>query len=130
MADAPPETTGLIASLRRVVATLIELARTRLELVSVEIEEQIEYAAHLVLWGAAAMYFGSLALLLLAITVVIAFWDTHRLLAACLVTGAFAIAALVAVLEVRRRLRERPRLLSATTEELRRDAAALHGNAP
>ena len=116
---------GPLASLRRMLATLVELARTRVELLSVEFEEQLEYATKLLLWGAAAIYFGSLALLLLALTIVIAFWDSHRLLAALLVTGAFAVAALVAAMAVRRRLRRRPRFLSATSAELRRDAAAL-----
>ncbi len=76
------------------LATLLELVSTRIELVSVEIEEQIEYAAGILLWSVAAIFFGSLAVLLLALTIVIAFWDDHRLLAAGLVTGAFALIAI------------------------------------
>lgn len=126
MATGAPDA-GLIASLKRAGATAIELARTRLELVSVEIEEQIECAAQILLWGAAAIYFASLALLLLALTIVIACWDTHRLLAASLVTGAFALTAAGAALAVRARLRQRPRFLSATSAELKTDAEALGG---
>jgi len=107
------------------LATLLELGSTRLELVSVELQEQIEYAAGVLLWGIAAIFFASLTVLLLAFTIVIAFWDQHRLLAACLVTAAFALIALTAVVIVRRRLRTRPRFLAATAEELKRDAAAL-----
>jgi uncharacterized membrane protein YqjE len=120
---------GLFASLRRMLATLIELAHTRLELVSVEVEEQIGYAASVLLWSIAAIFFGSIAVLTLAFTIVIAFWDGHRLLAAGLVTGAFALVAVVAVLVVRSRLRHRPRVLAATVSELRRDVAALTGEA-
>jgi uncharacterized membrane protein YqjE len=116
--------TGLFASLRRMLATLIALAHTRLELVSVEIEEQIGYAASVLLWSITAIFFGSVAVLVLALTIVIAFWDGHRLLAAGVVTGAFALVAAVALLVVRARLRRRPRLLSATVSELRRDVAA------
>ncbi len=124
MSDAAPDR-GPIASLRRILATLLDLGRTRIELIAVEIEEQIEHAAKLLLWGIAAVYFGSLALLLLAFTIVIAFWDTHRMLAAIGVTAAFALAAGGAGLSVRKRLRQRPRILTATTTELRRDADAL-----
>ena len=124
MSDAAPEP-GPIASLRRILATLLDLGRTRIELIAVEIEEQIEHAAKLLLWGIAAVYFGSLALLLLAFTIVIAFWDTHRMLAATGVTAAFALAAGGAGLSVRKRLRQRPRILTATTTELKRDADAL-----
>jgi uncharacterized membrane protein YqjE len=116
---------GLIASLQRMLATLLTLAHTRLELVAVEIEEQLQRAASILLWSVAAIFFGSLTVLLLAITIVIAFWDEHRLLAAGLVTAAFALVALVAVISVRRQLRARPKLLSASVAELERDAAAL-----
>jgi uncharacterized membrane protein YqjE len=120
-----PAPAGLFASLRRMLATLLELGSTRLELVSVELQEQVEYAAGVLLWGIAAIFFASLTVLLLAFTIVIAFWDQHRLLAACLVTAAFALIALTAVVIVRQRLRTRPRFLAATAEELKRDAAAL-----
>ena len=107
------------------LATLLELGSTRLDLVSVELQEQIEYAANVLLWGIAAIFFASLTVLLLALMIVIAFWDQHRLLAAGLVTAAFACIALSAVVIVRRRLQARPRFLSATAGELKRDAAAL-----
>jgi len=123
-APAPPPEAGLFATLRRALATLLELARTRLELVTVEIEEQIEHAASVLLWSIAAIFFGSLAVLVLALTVVIAFWDTHRLLAATAVTAVLAALSLIAVLVVRMRLRRRPRLLAATLAELKRDADA------
>lgn len=129
MADAAPQA-GLLASVRRMLATLLELGSTRLELVSVEIQEQIEYAASLLLWGIAAIFFASLTVLLLALTIVIACWEQHRLLAAGLVTAAFALIAVVAALVVRRRLQTRPRFLSATSGELRRDAEALDEAAP
>jgi uncharacterized membrane protein YqjE len=116
---------GLIASLQRMLATLLTLAHTRLELVAVEIEEQLQRAASILLWSVAAIFFGSLTVLLLAITIVIAFWDEHRLLAAGLVTAAFALVAVVAVICVQRQLRARPKLLSASVDELERDAAAL-----
>lgn len=129
MADGTPQA-GLLASVRRMLATLLELGSTRLELVSVEIQEQIEYAASLLLWGIAAIFFASLTVLLLALTIVIACWDQHRLLAAGLVTAAFALIAFIAAQVVRRRLESRPRFLSATSGELRRDAEALDEDAP
>jgi uncharacterized membrane protein YqjE len=129
VADAAPQA-GLLASVRRMLATLLELGSTRLELVSVEIQEQIEYAASLLLWGIAAIFFASLTVLLLAFTIVIACWEQHRLLAAGLVTAAFALIAVIAALVVRRRLQTRPRFLSATSGELRRDAEALDEAAP
>jgi hypothetical protein len=62
---------------------------------------------------------------LLALTVVIAFWDGHRLLAAGLVTGVFAAISLLAASVVYSRSQHRPRFLAATARELQRDAEAL-----
>ncbi len=127
--NEPRSETGLFDSVRRTLATVLALGQTRLELLSVEIEEQIEFATGVLLWSIAAIFFGSLAVLVLALTVVIAFWDTHRLLVAGLVTAALAGIAGVAVLAVRSRLRNRPRLLAATLDELKRDAQALEPGA-
>jgi uncharacterized membrane protein YqjE len=122
---AGPLQAGLFASVKRLLASVLELGSTRLSLISVEIEEQIEYAAGLLLWGIAAILFGSLTVLLLALTILIVFWDTHRLLAAGLITAAFAVIAIVAAVTVRGLLRRRPRFLADSAAELQRDAAAL-----
>ena len=127
MSATPPES-GLFASLRRTFATLVTLGHTRLELVSVEIEEQIEFAAGVLLWSIAAIFFGSLTVLVLALTIVILFWDTHRLLVAGLVTGGLGAIAVIAVLVVRARIARRPRLLAATLGEMKRDANSLEGS--
>jgi uncharacterized membrane protein YqjE len=123
--NAPASQVGLFASVRRLLATLLELGSTRLALISVEIQEQIEYAAGLLLWGVTAIFFGSLTVLLLALTLLIVFWDTHRLLAAGLITAVFALIALAAALTVRGLLRRRPRFLADSADELKRDAAML-----
>jgi uncharacterized membrane protein YqjE len=120
-----PAAPGIFVSLRRMLATALELGSTRLQLVSVEIQEQIEYAANLLLWGMVAIFFGSLTVLLLALTVVIAFWDGHRLLAAGLVTGAFAAISLIAGSVAYSSSQRRPRFLAASARELQRDAQAL-----
>ena len=125
MGDEARLESGLFASLQRMLATLITLAYTRLELATVEVEEQLHRAARLLLWSIAAVFFASLTVLLLAFAIVIANWDEHRLLAAGLVTASFALAALGAILGVRQQLRRRPRLLGATVAELARDAATL-----
>jgi uncharacterized membrane protein YqjE len=77
------------------------------------------------LWAIVGVFCGGLAVLMIALTIVIAFWDGHRLLAAGLVALLFALLAIAAGLVVRYRLRTRPRFLSATIGELERDARAL-----
>ena len=130
MNESEPDTRenlGLIASLRRMLATVAELAHTRLELATVELAAELAHMQSTLLWSIAAMFSGAIALLLLALTVLVAFWDTHRMLAAGVVTAFFAIFAVGAALLVRQHVRTRPHLLSATVEELRHDAATLGG---
>lgn len=126
----PPEGHGLFASLRRVLATLIELVHTRLELVGVELQVEVQRAASLLLWAFGALLCAIVAVVLLAVTVMIAFWDTHRLLAAGCVTAFFAIAALGSTLYVRHRVRTRPHMFAGSLGELKRDAATLAGRQP
>jgi uncharacterized membrane protein YqjE len=128
--SAAPAESGLFASLRSMLATLIALVQTRLELVGVEIEEQIAHAASVLLWSITAIFFASLTVLLLALTVVIAFWDEHRLLAAGLVTGSFALTAVVAGLVARHRLHTRPHFLATLASEFERDAEVLEADLP
>lgn len=116
---------GLFSSLRSALANAIELAHTRLQLLSVEMEARLLNSRQVMLWSVVAMFSASLAMLMLTLTVLIIFWDTHRLLAASLITVFFVILAVAAALVVRQRVRSRPRLLAATISELKRDAAAL-----
>lgn len=117
---------GVIATLRRIGATLVALLGNRIELVAVDVEEGVSSAFGILLWGLLAIWLASLALLALAATVVIACWD-HRVLAAGLVSLAFVVAALAALLALRRRLKARPRFLGGTIDELAADAEALGG---
>jgi uncharacterized membrane protein YqjE len=116
---------GLLGSLRRTLAHVVELAHTRLELLSVEMEARLLNSRHVMLWSVVALFSASLAMLMLAMTVQIVFWDTHRLLAAGAITVFFTLMTIGATLVVRRRIRQRPRLLAATISELRRDALSL-----
>lgn len=116
---------GLLHSLTQVFATLVAMAQTRLELLTSELQEEIQRAALLLLWAFVALFAAGIGLFLLALVAIFAFWDTHRVLVSVLVTAAFFGIALFAVLHLRSRLRNKPRLLDATLTELSRDRQRL-----
>jgi len=116
---------GIIDSLKRMFATVAELLHTRVELFTTELEEEMHRVAVLLLWAVVAIFFGGLFVLMLSLTIVIAFWDGYRLLAAALMTLVFFGVVLTAVLTLRARIRSHPRLLAESLEELRRDRDAL-----
>lgn len=117
--------TNLLRSLVQLGGTLLAVAQTRVELLTTEISEDLERGVQILLWALGALMAGILGVLLVGITVVIYFWDTHRMAAAVGVTAIFLLAALLAGLVFRKRLHEKPRLLDATRTELRRDVTAL-----
>jgi len=118
---------GLFGSVRRMLETLLAITQTRLELVTTEIEEELHRVAEILLWMFVVVFFGGLAVLMLAFVVVIAFWEDHRLLAASLTTLGFVAVTGVAWLVVRAKVRARPKLLEATIEEIKHDREALGG---
>ncbi|HVY83416.1 MAG TPA: phage holin family protein [Steroidobacteraceae bacterium] len=120
-----PQRPRVLEAARRMLATVLELAHTRLELFTTEIEEEIQRAASILLWGLVAVFFGALTVLFIAVTVLIVFWDRNRVLAASLITVSFLVLTVVFALLARARLRAKPRFMAASIEELKRDKEAL-----
>jgi uncharacterized membrane protein YqjE len=116
---------GLLHSLTQVVATLVAMAQTRLELLTTELQEEIHRAAAVLLWAFVALFAAGIGLFLLALAAIFAYWDTHRVLVSALVTLAFFVIAAIAALCLRKQLHSRSRLLDATLSELARDKQRL-----
>jgi uncharacterized membrane protein YqjE len=127
--DEQPSIAGpassLFESLRNLLASFLAIAQTRLELLTTEVQEEIERAALLLTWAFIALLAGLMGLLLGALTVVFAFWETHRILAGLCMTGLFVLVALIAVLFLLGKIRNKPRILDATLSELANDREQL-----
>ena len=125
---APGPATNLLQSATRLGGTLLAVVQTRVELLTTEISEDVERGVRILLWGLVAVLAAVLGLLLAGITLIIYYWDTHRVTAAVGVTIAFMVLSAVAAWVARARLHEKPKLLDATRTELRRDVAALRSD--
>jgi uncharacterized membrane protein YqjE len=112
---------GLFESLKALAASLIGIVHTRFELLSVDIAEERTHLITLLILAQAALFCFGVGVVLLAALVVIAFWDTHRLLAlggaGSLFLCAGAAMAWIAVYKTR----TRPRLFAASLAELSKD---------
>ena len=115
----------LSSSLRGLAATVLELLQVRLELLSVEAQEEVLRVGALMVYGAIAVTFLSLGLTFLALLVTAALWDSHRLLALAVFTSLFLLTGGVAAWLARERVQSGTRLFSASIEELRRDREEL-----
>ena len=115
----------MLATLRRVVATVLALGQTRLELLGAEIEEEQLRLLRFIGWSALALLLLQLGLIFLAMWIVVAWWDEHRLLALGLATGVFLLAAGGAAWAARRHGRQGSKLFAGSFAELARDREAL-----
>jgi len=61
------------------------------------------------------------------VAILVAFWDSNRILAAILLAAGFAVLALISYLRARAVARGRPLLFRATLEELAKDRDRLGG---
>lgn len=121
----PAATAGPIASLRDLGATLLAMAGNRVELAVVELREEGERRKEMLALVAVAALFGALGMLLLALLVVIVFWDTHRVAAGASVTLLYLGIAGLAVARLRHNARVNPAPFAATLAELERDREML-----
>ena len=126
--ESPGPATNLLRSLIQLGGTLLATAQTRVELLTTELSEDLERGVRILLWGFVALLAGILGALLAGVTLIVYFWDTHRLGASIGVTLVFLLVAAVAGWIARERLHEKPRVLDATRTELTRDVAVLRSD--
>jgi len=126
-AEAPEESpqAGLFDSLKAMLATLVGIAHTRVELIGTEVEEQFARLVSLLVWGLVALFFAFTGVILSAIAFIVVFWDSNRVLAAAGLAAAFVLLALIAALGFIARAKARPRLFKASLDELAKDRGEL-----
>jgi uncharacterized membrane protein YqjE len=119
--ESQAATGGLFESLKTLSVSLVGIVHTRLELLSTDIAEEREHLITLLLLVQLALFFLGVGILLLALLIVVAFWESHRLLALGGLTGLFLLASAGAVWLAVHKTRTRPRLFAASLAELSKD---------
>ena len=121
MASGPTPSRGLLDDLRGLFGSLFDLAGRRLELLTIEAQEEKARLLDLVFRAAAVLVLSWMALVTATATLVVAFWDKHPVLVLAVVTLAYGGSAALLALSLRRRLRQASRPFAGTIEELRKD---------
>ena len=117
----------MFASVAKLLATAIGIAQTRLELLTTELQEEVHRVAEIMVYAVVALLAAGVGLFLLALVIIFAFWDTHRIAASIAVTGAVFLIAVGAALILRAKVRGKPAMLDGTLAELKKDRASLMG---
>ncbi len=112
---------GLFGSVKALAITLLAIAHTRLELLSVDLEEEWVRLSSLLMWTFAALFCAGVGLVFAILFLVLLLWDSHRLLALGIPAILFLLAAALSWLIVRGKYRSKPRLFAASLAELAKD---------
>ncbi|HVC36786.1 MAG TPA: phage holin family protein [Gammaproteobacteria bacterium] len=116
---------GILASIKMLVATLVAVGHTRLEILATEVEEEKIRLAGIILLGTLAVFFFGMALIFLSILVVSLFWNEHRIAALGGVTIFYMLLGTSSLCWLRFRVRTKSKLFATSLEELRKDHAEL-----
>ncbi len=114
-----------MASVKRLLSTLVSIASTRLELLANELQEERLRLTQMLLFALFALFCFGLGILLLTVFIVVLFWDDHRLAVVGALTVVFFALGLLMVLLLRSKTKAKSRLFSASLAELARDKGHL-----
>jgi uncharacterized membrane protein YqjE len=131
--DAPaplPEadaSTAAPGTVRELMAALLEALRTRLELAGVEVELHLRALLRSLIWAVSAVASAMLGLTCGAMAVIVALWNTHRMLG--LLGGMVVFMGLAAIFGYlgARALRVRPDVLEGSLGQLAEDERRARG---
>lgn len=116
---------GFLGSIQNLGATLLGTAHDRLQLFSLELQEEKYRLIQILLYTAGAVLAGIMALTFASLTLAFAFWETARLAVLGGLAAFYLLALLVVVLRFRRFLKTMPRPFDATIAEFKEDRACI-----
>lgn len=116
---------GLLGSAQNLLASLLGLARTRIELLGTELQEELARLAALLLGALAVVGLAVLGAGFAAAAVLLQLPEADRAGAAAAFAVAFLALAAAAGWALRAAVHTRPRVFDASLTELERDAQAL-----
>lgn len=112
---------GLLGSLKRLAGTLLAIIQTRIELLSIELEEERLRVKQMLLYASVALFCFGMAIMLLTVFIVVLFWDSYRLQVVGGLCALFFVAGLMIWNALRRLAREKPRPFASSLAELAED---------
>jgi uncharacterized membrane protein YqjE len=119
---------GLLGSLKSLTALAVAILHNRLNLLSTDLEIAREHIVSALIMVLVALFCLCFGVLLLALFVVVIFWDTHRLIALGSVTGLFIFIGAVCLWRVLKVLKTMPATFEASLAELAKDYKQLKSN--
>ena len=115
--------TGLLAHVRQLLATLLETVQVRLALLGTEFEQEKRRVFSALALAAVALVCLALGLVMLSVAVLLIFWDSYRIGAACALALLFGGSGAYLLVRARQKLSAPSGLFAHSLAELQRDRA-------
>ena len=128
MENAPSGSPGFLSSFRALGDSLLGTLQDRLELFSVELQEEKYRLIQTFVWISAAVCTGMLAITFASLTVVYLFWDSARLVVLGGLTAFYGGAAVATIVAFRRFLARQPLPFAATRQEIGADRVCMRND--
>jgi len=116
---------GILHSVRTFADNLLATVQDRIELVSVELQEEKLRLIKVFIWISAAIFSSVLALMFASITIVYLFWESARLAALIGLTTLYTGATVVIIVAFRSYIARQPKPFAATIAEIKNDRACI-----
>lgn len=120
-----PGPSGLLGSLRGFADGLLGSVHDRVELLSIELQEEKHRLVQTFIWISAIVVTGILAIIFASLALVFVFWDTARLAVIVGLAGVYCVALVTVVISFRRYLARQPAPFAGTLGELQQDRACI-----
>ena len=125
METASSSHVGFLSSFRALGDGLLATVQDRLELLSVELQEEKFRLIQTFIWISAAVFTGMMALTFASLTLVYLFWESARLAVLGGLTVFYAGALVAIIVAFRRFIARQPRPFTATRQEIGEDRACI-----
>lgn len=125
MESRPPASSGFFKNLSSLGDSLLGALQERIELVSVELQEEKYRFIRLIIWISAAVFAGGMTLSFATLTIVYLLWDTARLAALGGFTLLYGGALVWVIVMLRRQFTHQPKPFEATLDTLTEDRACI-----
>jgi uncharacterized membrane protein YqjE len=125
MDTSPPATAGILGSLRIFCDGILASGAQRLELLSVELQEEKLRLIQIFMWISAVVFAGMMAITFASLVLVYAFWESARLAVLGGLALFYAVTFIAVIISFRRYLARQPQPFAATISELGSDRACI-----
>ncbi len=125
METATPGSAGFVSSLRALGDGLLATTQDRLDLFSIELQEEKFRLIQTFIWISAAVCVGMMSIAFASLTLVYLFRESSRLAVLCGLTFFFAGALVVIIIAFRRFVSRHPVPFTATRREIGEDRACI-----